>query len=227
MERIKEILNTWRKQRVEKIEMSSVFSRNPTAHKWKATYRCLVIRELVFWRIIDLLDQMVTLANNNGVLGARILLRSAFETLGILIFLNQKINALLDGSLAFDEFSSTTVRLILGTKTTGSKIQSINIVTILQKNDQQYPGIFGVYKTLSESSHPNFEGMYLGYSEIDEKNYITYFKNRWDEMYSNELEDLALLCINTFEIEYNDIWPELFEKLENWLEDNDDQLSTD
>lgn len=32
------------------------------------------------------------------------------------------------------------------------------------------------------------------------------------------------LCINTFHFEYNDVWEDLFTKLEKWIEVNDDDL---
>ncbi|MBU0712690.1 hypothetical protein KJ762_07415 [bacterium] len=226
MEEIETIISKWQSEKLNKIEKGSVYSRNPIAHKWKAPYRSLVTRELVFWRIIDLIDQTVLLAKNDYILGARILLRSAIETLGILIYLNQKMKALLDGSIKYEDFDSITVRLILGTKQSDSKVESINIVTVLQKCDKKYPGIFDIYKDLSESSHPNFEGMSMGYSEIDDEKYITHFRNRWKELYSNDLEHLTLTCISTFELEYNNVWPELFESLEKWLEKNDKYLST-
>jgi hypothetical protein len=38
-------------------EIGGLFSRNPTAHKWKATFRSLLLREAVFWRLEDLLRQ--------------------------------------------------------------------------------------------------------------------------------------------------------------------------
>jgi len=104
--------------------------------------------------------------------------------------------------------------------------ESINIITVLHKFDKRYPGIFDIYKDLSESLHPNFEGMSMGFSEIDDEKYTTHFKNRWKELYSNDLEHLALTCILTFELEYNDVWPKLYKALEQWFEENDEHLST-
>jgi len=216
MEKIKSILVKWQTKKVDKIELGSVFSHNP-----KAPHRSLITRELVFWRIIDLIEQVLLLEKYGHILGARILLRSAYETLGILIYLNQKTKALLDGLISYDDFDSITVRLVLGTKKSSNNIESINILTVLQQCNKKYPGIFEVYKDLSESSHPNFEGMSMGFSEIDDKKYITHFRNRWKELYSDDLEHLLLTCISAFEFEYNDVWQELFELLEKRIEKND------
>jgi len=60
---------------------------------------------------------------------------------------------------------------------------------------------------------------------LNEK-YLTHFRNRWKDLYSNDLEHLLLTCITAFEFEYNDVWKELFELLEKWIEENDKNLST-
>ncbi|GAB4523747.1 MAG: hypothetical protein Kow00133_11800 [Amphiplicatus sp.] len=70
-----------------KLELAALQKRNETAHKWKAPYRSLQLREVVYWRMLDLLDQSFILYKQNYVLGARILLRSALETLAVLIYL--------------------------------------------------------------------------------------------------------------------------------------------
>ena len=40
------------------------------------------------------------------------------------------------------------------------------------------------------------------------------------ERHINHIE----LCIETFFIEYNEEWPDAFEKLESWIEENDAEL---
>lgn len=225
MEQIKILIEKWKTERLDKIELASVYARNPIVHKYKAPHRSLVLRELVFWRIIDLLEQILFLEKNNHILGARILLRSAYETLGILIYLNQKTRELLDGIITYNDFEIITNRLILGNKKNDSGIESINIITVLEKCNKKYPGIFERYKDLSESAHPNFEGMCMGFSEIDNKNHVTYFRNRWKELYYDEIENLILTCTTAFEYEYNDVWQNLFELLEKWIMKNEEFIS--
>jgi len=226
MKQIKIIIEKWKTERLDKIDLANVYSRNHIAHKYKAPHRSLVLRELVFWRIIDLIEQILLLEKYNHILGSRILLRSAYETLGILIYLNQKTRELLDEVITYNDFDSITLRLVLGNKKNDPRIESINIITVLQKCDKKYPGIFKVYKKLSESSHPNFEGMCMGFSEIDNDNHVTYFRNRWKELYYDDLENLILTCTTAFEHEYNDVWKDLFELLEKWIENNDKDIST-
>ncbi len=221
---IEKILSEWKKTRLEKIEIAGLYSRNPVAHKWKAPFRALVIRELVYWRLIDLIDQALELNKINAVLGARILLRSAFETVAILIFLNSKIESLINGNMQFKDFENTTLRLLLGSRRDEQEIKSYNIISILEGCEKHYPGITKVYNDLSETAHPNYDGMIQGYSEFDKEKHVTFFHSRWDEIYGEDFENLMMICIKTFESEYNDVWSEHFERLEKWLEENDENL---
>ena len=226
MENVAKVLDVWNASLCKKVELGGLYARNPTAHKWKATYRSIVLRELTFWRVTDLLNQMVSLANDGHVLGARILLRSTIETLGILIYLNQKTRAVLDGEASFNEFSDLTTQLMLGSKNKTTSHDAINVTsTILEKwCEKKYPGIFAIYAELCESAHPNYEGVCFGYSYVDEKEYETIFENRWEEIYGEPLEGLTLEFMKVFEDEYNNVWPLEFEHLENWLVENDQAL---
>lgn len=226
MEKVKEALKNWHTSLCPKIDLAGLYSRNPTAHKWKAPYRSIVLRELVFWRLSDLLNQSVVLADKNHHLGARILLRSAIETLGILIYLNQKTEAVLSGNEKFDSFSQITSRLMLGSKDSSTEHESVNILTVLQKCNKKYPGILNLYEILCESAHPNYDGVCTGYSYIDHEKDETIYENRWAELYSSSLETGIDICITVFEQEYNDVWTSYFEDLESWLEKNDIALES-
>jgi hypothetical protein len=225
MKSIKNTLENWEESLCKSIALGGLYSRNPTAHKWKAPYRSMVLRETLFWRVTDTLNQTVFLGENNHHLGARILLRSAIETLGILIYLNLKTDSVLSGRENFDSFSQTTSKLLLGSKDSSTQIDSINILTVLKQSDKKYPGILNIYSTLCESAHPNYEGVCSGYSYIDHENDETFFKNRWQELHANALKTGIKICIETFEEEYDKTWPSYFNKLEIWLEENDQLLS--
>lgn len=79
-------------------------SRNPTAYKWKCSFRVWMLREAVFWRLHDLMTQSYALYKQRHILGARILLRSGFESLATLIYLNQIMQQVLDNKLDFHAF---------------------------------------------------------------------------------------------------------------------------
>jgi len=221
---IEQSLTKWKSSLPAKVEIGGLISRNPTAHKWKAPFRSLNLREAVFWRLHNLLAQSYALHQQGQGLGARILLRSGFETVATLIYLNQLTASVLDGTLNFHSFSEKTSTLLLGSRNDTTTYKSINIVTVLEKCDKRYPGLMDMYADLSESAHPNYEGTCLGYSTVDHDAYEIEFSNRWMEMYGDRHLESMQLCMMIFEGEYNEVWPSLFEKLEKWIEKNDAEL---
>lgn len=228
MKSVEKVLDVWESSLVENIDLGGLFSRDPIAHKWKATYRITVLRELTFWRVTDTLKQLVLLVKNDHFLGARILLRSTIETIGILIYLNVKIKSVLDGNEKFESLSKTSMQLMLGSKDESTKINAINILTILNKHcERKYEGISDIYAGLSETAHPNYDGVCSGYSFIDETEYTTHFKNRFSEKYGRSIEDQTLAVMRIFEEEYSNVWPSMFESLEKWLVKNDAQLEAE
>ena len=125
---------------------------------------------------------------------------------------------------SFHAFSDATSNLLLGSKDGSTPRSSINILTVLEKSDEKYPGILKAYQMLSESAHPNFQGLCLGYTEIDHGEFVTSFRNRWVEMTGDEQKRLMVLCLDIFENEYQEVWPRLFKEMESWIEKNDSIL---
>ena len=206
------------------LNLGELRSRNTTAYKWKAPFRSLLLREAVHWRLHDLLSQSFTLHQNDQVLGARILLRSAFETSAMLTYLNILMNQVIEGALDFHIFGSKTEQLLLGSRDGSTDQKQINILTVLEHCEKRYPGIFKMFEELSESAHPNYEGMSLGYSEIDPCADVISFSNRWVEQYGDSHLKGIMICIEIFVNEYNKVWPECFQKLESWIQANDNDL---
>jgi hypothetical protein len=224
MNSIEQNLANWKDTRVRSIPIAGLLSRNPVAYKWKSTFRCWMLREAVYWRLLDLLNQSYLLYQQGHGLGARILLRSAFESLATLIYLNQLTEQVLEGKLNFDVFGEKTNVLKHGSRNDTTPLKSINIVTVLKKCDRRYPGLMSVYANLSESAHPSYEGLCTGYSTINHSEYETIFSNRWMELYGDSHLDSMEQCMNTFHHEYNEVWADLIVKLENWIETNDAEL---
>lgn len=217
-------LANWKKSLLSSIPLGGLLSRNPVAYKWKAPFRVWMLREAAFWRLHDLMTQSLALHRQEFGLGARILLRSGFETLAMLIYLNQLMQQVLDGKLKFHDFGDKTSMLLLGSRNNAQVPRSLNIVTVLDKCDQRYPGLKALYAGLSESAHPNYEGLCVGYSKIDHNEYETHFSNRWMELHGERHLQSMELCMRAFHHEYDDVWPDLMTKLEDWIKTNDDEL---
>lgn len=221
---VEQTLTSWKASLFRKIEVGGLLARSHVAHKWKAPWRSLMLREAVFWRLHDLLTQSHTLFQAGHVLGARILLRSSFETLAILVYLNQMMRKVLDGALSFHAFSEKTSQLLLGSKDKSTSHEAVNILTVLNHCDKRYPGLLKLYGDLSESAHPNYEGICIGYSTVDHDSHETNFANRWSQMYGGTHLQSMRACMVLFEAEYNDVWSIQFEELERWIEANDTEL---
>jgi hypothetical protein len=217
-------LANWKSSLMANIPLAGLFSRNETAYKWKAPFRCWMLKESVLWRLHDLLTQSVALHKQGHGLGARILLRSGIETFATLVYLNQLMGQVLDRTLNFHDFNDRTLRLTVGSKNKSTKTASINVMTILEKCEKRYPGIGKIYASLSESAHPSYEGLCIGYSKINHDEHDTIFSNRWMELYGENHLGLVGLCMEAFESEYNDKWSDFMTKLEDWIEANDDEL---
>jgi len=226
MNTIEQNLENWKAGLMKSIPVGGLFSRNPTAYKWKASFRVWMLREAVLWRAHDLLAQSYALYQQEHVLGARILLRSAFETAATLIYLNKSMQQVLDGTLSFHVFSDKTSQLLLGSKNNQGGHVSINIVTVLKHCEKVYPGIEAMYADLSESAHPSWEGLCWGYSKVDHDEFQTNFSNRWMELYGGRQIGATDLCMEILHHEYNDVWPDLMDKLEAWLVTHDAMLES-
>ena len=102
---VEQNLANWKLSLLRNIPVGGLLSRNSVAYKWKAPFRVWMLREAVFWRLHDLMTQSYALHQQGHGLGARILLRSGFESLATLIYVNQLMQQVLDGKLDFHVFA--------------------------------------------------------------------------------------------------------------------------
>lgn len=225
-ETVEETLDRLKDALLPSFDIGGLFSRNEIAHKWKATYRSILLREVVFWRLEDLLRQSHVLHKLGHALGARILLRSAIETVAMLIYLNQQTVKVLNGTLNFHVFSDKTETLLLGSRNEMTSHVAISILTVLKNCRERYKFIEKLYADLSECAHPNHEGLVMGYNKSDHENFVESFSNRWADMYSRTHELAIKIVIDMFEHEYDEEWPRHFAALEAWLVKNDAELES-
>ena len=132
MSETQELLIRWKASLPTNVSVGGALAKNTIAYKWKAPYRSLVLRETLFWRTYDLLNRAQKLHDEKQTLGSRILLRSALETVAVLIHLNQLTSRVLDGSLDFHLFDDKTRKLLLGSRNGSTKHTSINVLSILE-----------------------------------------------------------------------------------------------
>lgn len=225
MDNIRQRVATWAASLPLEVDAGSLYARCPTAHKWKATFRTVLVREASLWRMADLGAAFIDLVDSSRYLSARIVLRSACETSALLAYLNKKLNDVVSGQIDFDSFDEITKQLLLGGKNE-DYFQPVNVLTALTHFAKDHPVILEIYNRLSEDAHPNAAGMIYGFSTSQPEIFLTSFSNRFsatDPIRSHTIAsaDLVFLC---YEQQYNEIWPHKFEALEQWLRDNDQRL---
>jgi hypothetical protein len=209
------------------LDIRSLWQRNKIAHKWKVTFGVYVIRETTFWRFVDIAKQAYEMGNSNSIVGARILTRAAIETIATLVYINTKMEEVVSGKILFDDFCESINKVYMGSRTDRKLPETINVLTMVCIMEKKHKGILQIFKDLCETAHPSFIGLTDGYTRINTKEYITSFGNYWLDKYGHQHETALLLCMQIFELEYNDTWIKNFEALENWLVDNDLALKKD
>ena len=221
---IEKTLQNYNKSLPKKIDLASLYSRSKIAHKWKLTYRLMVLREAILWRIVDILTQAYNIGINGMIVGSRILVRSALETVCLIIYMNKKMLSVIEGKMSFDDFEKITTRLLLGAKNIDKMPEPVNVMKLIEDSESKYPGIKKIYDELSETVHPNYCGVCYGYTKLNQREYETEFGIYWEERYGKQHELAIEICLQIFEEEYNNEWIKCFEQLEKWLEKNDNKL---
>ena len=224
MKPLVESLAIWRAALCTELPAGGLFARDPVVHRWKAFHRSAILREATSWRAHDLLTQAVYLSEAKHLLGARILVRSAMETLCVLAYLNQITWDVINGETTFKDYSDKTIRLTLGSKNGSTRAESINIITVLKRVEQRIPGLTDVYASLSESAHPNYDGTASGYGTIDHENFTTEFSNKWANRYSDGFESYVRTIAHLYQVEYDVEWVRAWEALERWVRENPEKL---
>ncbi len=217
---IRAALRGWSAALEVEIPIRGVIARNPGAHTSTAPTRSLLLRAASAWRSYDLLVQSLVLYDAGYLLGARILVRSAIETLAVLAYLNQLMRGVVSGAVQFHEFAAKTRVLALGSRDGSTEITALNIITILAKVERRVPGLRSVYDSLCETAHPNHEGLIDGYLAFEEDGWKATFANRWAAKYGEGFQSHVEVVAQLFYIEHDHEWVEAFAELEQWLQEN-------
>ena len=114
-----------------------------------------------------------------------------------------------------------------GTRNDSTTPAAVSIMTALENTGQKHPEITVTHLLLSESAHPNSDGVLFGYSSSNPKLYETNFANHWEARLGGIQDPATAIVFSRLEMEYTDVWPMTLEKFENWLEENDARLETE
>lgn len=223
IEELVDILDGWRGRLSQEIPVGGLLSRCPIAYKWIAPFRCVLVREALLHRMLALGNGVVLLASHGQPVGARILLRTALEATALLEYTRQRIDALVKGHIDWDAFGELTTRFVIGSRITGD-VAPIHVLKAVEDANKTYDGLLELYNTLSETVHPNYDGLVGSYVRIDHEEHVAYLGDFAQERFGRLLVPYAGYVFIAFQCTYNDPWIRSMEALEKWLRDNDEHL---
>jgi hypothetical protein len=209
----------------EDLDLSGLHSRSPVAHKWKAPMRCWIIREVVARRSKELIVSAAELEISGQALAARIITRSAVETVAVLAYTNYSMDQLALGKLKFSEFSDRTQALLAGSKNHSTPYDAVNVLKMIDRLDKDFGGIRDIYDSLSEFAHPNYDGLVHQYSSFVKPEDRIIFFPKMRAQISEEIKLVLNICVNALIAHYNNRFSVSFDRLERWLIENDDLLT--
>jgi hypothetical protein len=218
-----EILDRWRASLSHEIPVAALLARCPIAYKWKAPFRCVVVREALLRRILALGESIVVLTNQKHHVGARILLRGAVEATALLEYIVQRMDALIKGSIEWEKFDELTMRLIVGRRDFGD-VEAVQILNAVRDAEKTYPGLKEIHDRLSETVHPNYDGVVGSFVKMDHEEHVAHLGDFAEERFGRVLVPYAGYTLTAFQDSYNNRWVVAIERLEQWLRDNDDRL---
>ena len=136
----------------------------------KLPFKATSIRELLIYRMSDLASSATQHLENHSVVPGAILTRAAVETVAVLFCLNQAIEQFLE-SHDIDRINSFLMSSLVGSRWEDHPVQSINILTLIDKVTKTIPAFRSSYDNLSEYAHPNWSGLLGSYGSIDRENH--------------------------------------------------------
>ncbi|MCE7534591.1 hypothetical protein [Aliivibrio fischeri] len=168
---------------------------------FRPTFNIDCYREAVLHRFIDLCEGALLLSKSGNYVAAVVSARAAQESFAIIAYLSFKLEAFeKDHDLA--ELLNTMHRLSIGWKGDDEFPEMINVLTCIDKVSKMLdPEFRNLYNTLSESAHPNYQGVLGAYStpNYETKEVVMGTSSESDERLSNLVVTTIQVCALLFE----------------------------
>lgn len=153
--------------KLEKLKASD-FYNSENFQNYKTAYNLFLLSKAYLWRLVDLGQSASFLFNNKRIMASLIISRSLMETTVALGDIQKQIqNFILKGN--FEGADSFIIEKMFSTRRTDfleemPELRATNIVTLISKIEKEAKY---EYEVLSEYSHPNAQGHFLGYSDTN------------------------------------------------------------
>lgn len=170
----------------------------------KSPYIALAVREALVWRIEELGRGAFEMVQRGDLASAILLTRGVIECTALMSRLSQVV--LERATLGPDKLRETLFPMLHGWKKDPPEgFVALNVLTLLKHLDKRVGPVTGAYEGLSEFAHPNWAGVSLLFSRIDQENFVTYFGKFEDRTRAPRMQALNALAASLaiFEHDYN------------------------
>lgn len=134
---------------------------------YRPTFNIDYYREALLHRFIDLCEGAIMLTRSRNCVSAIVCARSAQETFAVIAYLSCKLETL-SSEKDLRSLLDTMHRLSIGWKGDEEFPEMINVLTCIDKVSKKLdPEFRKHYDMLSESAHPNYQGVLGTYSQPD------------------------------------------------------------
>ena len=160
-------------------------------HEWsrlsKLPFKVVNILQPMTWRMRDTEEAARFLIENNYVLPATILIRSAMENTAFVHMLSVVVKEVVDEGEVQDDTDEKLMNLSFGNQykkgvfisdevfDSMQEHKAIRSGKLLKEIDKLYPSYNDMYSSLCEFVHTNTDGVHGCFSDLDIKKHVTYY----------------------------------------------------
>ena len=130
-----------------------------------------VLREALLYRVVAAARGVIVSWNSGNVLCSFLAARALFETFAYLWDYRRAINGART-SEDLEDFDDLTFKRLVSTRNPkwieqNPEWEATNIVTIVKRLSEEYPGLGKAYDEMSYRCHPNTEGVFYMFADLD------------------------------------------------------------
>ena len=134
----------------------------------KIPFKLFSLKELLLHRMTSLVESALTLYESNRRVPSFLVIRGCMETAGSVVYVRKKCERYVENK-DLDSFDESLIKGLAGGRDENAKIAAVNVLTLIDKIDNEYQGYRKMYDVLCEYTHPNFFGVLDVFGKIDPK----------------------------------------------------------
>lgn len=139
----------------------------------KLPYLAIIGSGCLLWRTEELARNAIRALRECDVASAGILCRGVLENAMLHWYLKTTVGK--RDSLGEEALRHRLTKIVMGSKVGDSDLSPVQVMTALEELEKTLPIIREVYARLSETAHPNYDGVHALYANTDYKAHETHF----------------------------------------------------